>query len=142
MTSQVSAFDPDVDRDTNLRYALSGQFADDGTFTIDPYRGEISLTRALDRDAPDGRAEWSFNVLAFDEFGRDECLTGYAQVVVKPRDINDNAPVFNRNFLHGRVSEDAVNGEEYIPQLCMFDYKIRAICMKSFEVLVFSSNFA
>ena len=111
MTSQVEAVDPDIDRDTNLRYELSGQFVEDGTFTINPYTGEISLRRALDRDAPTGREEWSFNVLAFDEFGRDESLTGYAQVVVKPRDVNDNAPKFNRNFLHGKVSEDAGNGE-------------------------------
>jgi len=66
---------------------------------------------ALDRDLPGGRAVWNFNVLAHDEVnGYRSSLTGYAEVRVIPRDINDNAPVFDQNRLVGRVPEHSRAG--------------------------------
>jgi len=109
---QVRAVDPDTDRDSNIRYSLSGQFATDGTFRINRATGEIFLTRSLDRDHPRGRPVWNFNVLAHDEVGSGQpSLTGYAEVRVMPRDINDNSPVFDRNRLVGKVAEHSNAGE-------------------------------
>lgn len=48
----MRATDPDVDRNSHIRYSLMGQFADDGTFVINEHTGEIFATRALDRDPP------------------------------------------------------------------------------------------
>ena len=107
----MRAVDPDTDRRSNVRYALTGQFSKDGTFVINAYTGEIYLTRPLDRDEPWGRPVWNFNVLAYDEPGTDESLTGYAEVRVMPNDVNDNPPVFNRNFLVGKVPEHSASGE-------------------------------
>ena len=52
---QVRATDPDIDRNSHIRYSLMGQFADDGTFVINEHTGEIFATKALDRDPPGGR---------------------------------------------------------------------------------------
>ena len=55
---------------------------------------------------------WNFNVLAHDEVGSGQpSLTGYAEVRVMPRDINDNSPVFDRNRLVGKVAEHSNAGE-------------------------------
>ena len=107
----MKAIDPDTDRDSNIRYSLTGQFHADGTFTIDPYTGAIYLNRPLDRDPPKGREVWNFNILAHDEPGTDSSLTGYAEVRVMPKDINDNAPVFDRNRMKGKIKEHSVAGE-------------------------------
>ena len=89
--------------------SLMGQFADDGSFVINEHTGEVFATRALDRDPPGGRAVWNFNVLAHDEInGYRSSLTGYAEVRVIPRDVNDNAPVFDQNRLVGRVPEHSL----------------------------------
>lgn len=106
---QVRALDPDIDRQAKIRYSLNGQFAQDGTFMINE-AGDIFLTRGLDRDPPRGRPIWNFNVLAHDEPDSGWSLTGYAEVRVMPRDINDNAPVFDRNRLEGRVFEHSRAG--------------------------------
>ena len=53
---------------------------------------------------------WSFNVLAHDEVGSGQSLTGYAVVKVKPKDINDNAPRFDANRLKGKVPEHSRAG--------------------------------
>ena len=98
-----------------------GQFADDGTFVINEHTGEIYATKALDRDPPRGRPVWNFNVLAHDEMngaasfgliGLVESLTGYAEVRVIPRDVNDNVPVFDKNPLTGRVPEHSKAGNQ------------------------------
>ena len=116
---QVRATDPDIDRNSHIRYSLMGQFAEDGTFVINEHTGEVYCTRPLDRDPPRGRPVWNFNVLAHDEldgggssFDLDmsESLTGYAEVRIIPRDVNDNAPVFDRNRLIGRVPEHSRAG--------------------------------
>lgn len=106
-----------------------GQFADEGIFVINEHTGEIYTTRSLDRDSTRGRQVWNFNVLAHDELendgsssgadviladgseGESEALTGYAEVRVIPRDINDNAPVFDRNRLVGHVPEHSRAGQ-------------------------------
>ena len=106
-----------MDRKSRVRYAVTGQFADDGTFIINPHTGEVFVTRALDRDAPRGRPVWNFNVLAHDEAvdgvggSVQPSLTGYAEVRVVLRDINDNPPVFDRSRLVGKVAEHSRAGQ-------------------------------
>jgi len=108
----VRATDPDIDRNSHIRYSLTGQFADDGTFIINEHTGEVSLTRSLDRDQSRGRPVWNFNVLAHDEPDAFQpSLTGYAEVRVRPKDINDNAPVFDRNRLVGHIPEHSRAGQ-------------------------------
>lgn len=115
----MRATDPDIDRRSTIRYAVTGQFADDGTFIINPHTGEVYVTRGLDRDAPRGRPIWNFNVLAHDEVGDSGTgsgqppLTGYAEVRVMPRDVNDNVPVFDKNRLVGRVLEHCRPGASF-----------------------------
>uniref|UniRef100_A0A3B4Z992 Neural-cadherin-like n=1 Tax=Stegastes partitus TaxID=144197 RepID=A0A3B4Z992_9TELE len=86
---EVSATDPDQEADqTALRYSLHGQGAG-GEFTIDERTGRIYAQRRLDREE---RPAWRFLVLATDEGGAG--LTGFADVLLEVRDINDNAPFF------------------------------------------------
>lgn len=126
--SQVRATDPDVDRKSRIRYGLTGQFVDDGTFMINEHTGEITLTRSLDRDYPRGRPIWNFNVLAHDESDNfQQSLTGYAEVRIIPRDVNDNAPVFDRNRLIGRVPEHSRAG--YAPMKTLLTYFLTTDCL-------------
>ncbi|KAI3360563.1 hypothetical protein L3Q82_002284 [Scortum barcoo] len=86
---EVSATDPDQEADqTALRYSLHGQGAG-GEFTIEERTGRIYAQRRLDREE---RPAWRFLVLATDEAGAG--LTGFADVLLEVRDVNDNAPFF------------------------------------------------
>ncbi|CAH2285593.1 neural-cadherin-like [Pelobates cultripes] len=86
---QVSATDPDQEADqTALQYSLHGQGANN-EFTIDQFNGNIYVQKKLDREQ---QAVWRFLVLATDENG--EGLTGFADVIVDVKDVNDNAPSF------------------------------------------------
>ncbi|KAM9851671.1 neural-cadherin [Aulostomus maculatus] len=87
--TEVSATDPDQEADqTALRYSLHGQGAG-GEFTINERTGRIYAQRRLDREE---RPAWRFLVLATDEGGAG--LTGFADVFLEVRDVNDNAPFF------------------------------------------------
>ncbi|XP_010172162.2 neural-cadherin [Antrostomus carolinensis] len=86
---KVSATDPDQAADQNaINYTLHGQGAS-SEFSINENTGEISTNKRLDREK---RSTWRFLVLATDESG--EGLTGFADVIIKVRDVNDNAPLF------------------------------------------------
>ena len=128
---QVSATDKDVSRQSNFRYVLSGDGTDavDPTFTIEPDTGRIFLRKKLDRDLPNGREVYQFNVIAEDEPGKQDSLFGYAYVKVKPKDINDNSPVFVQSDLHGSVSEHSPAGRLKIS---------RAMKQKHLNSLLFS----
>ncbi|XP_067093535.1 neural-cadherin [Osmerus mordax] len=86
---EVSATDPDQEADQSaLRFSLHGQGAG-SEFTIDERTGRIYAQRRLDREE---RSAWRFLVLATDEGGAG--LTGFADVLLEVRDVNDNAPFF------------------------------------------------
>ncbi|XP_037346182.2 neural-cadherin [Pungitius pungitius] len=103
---QVTASDPDKDADQEaLRFSLHGQGAE-SEFIIDEVTGKIYAQRTLDREE---RAVWRFVVLATDEGG--EGLTGFTDVIINVRDINDNAPVFTcAPSCHGDVAENSAPG--------------------------------
>uniref|UniRef100_A0A8B9VJF9 Neural-cadherin n=1 Tax=Anas zonorhyncha TaxID=75864 RepID=A0A8B9VJF9_9AVES len=102
---KVSATDPDQAADQNaISYSLHGQGAG-SEFSINENTGEISTNRRLDREK---RSKWRFLVLATDESG--EGLTGFADVVIEVRDVNDNAPLFlcvSAGCFVGHVPEDS-----------------------------------
>jgi hypothetical protein len=67
------------------------------------------LMQPLDRDSPNGRAQWRFTVFAQDEGG--EGLVGYSDVQVNLKDINDNSPIFPLGIYHGNVTENGTSGK-------------------------------
>ena len=66
--------------DHNRLFFLQGQNVEN-MFEIDEKSGEIKVKVPLDRDPPNGRPVWSFNVLATDNGGKNG-LDGYAEVQV------------------------------------------------------------
>lgn len=87
-----------------ISYSLHGQGAG-SEFSINENTGEISTNRRLDREK---RSTWRFLVLATDESG--EGLTGFADVIIDVRDVNDNAPLFlcvSAGCFVGHVPEDS-----------------------------------
>ncbi|CAJ0575569.1 unnamed protein product, partial [Mesorhabditis spiculigera] len=102
---RVRATDADKDeKSRRIIYRLEGQGAGE-FFRIGRETGEIELLKELDRDPPQGVPAWKFIVQAVDDDGRG--LIGYADVQVKVKDINDNAPIFPENLL-GTVEENRV----------------------------------
>ena len=105
----VTAEDGDTDRPRgNLVYSLDGDVKD--KFSVHAATGEVSVLRPLDRDPPRGQPRWRFSVLAQDEGGRG--LVGYAEVEVRLRDVNDNAPFFPREVMVGYVAQNRPAGTE------------------------------
>ncbi|KAF4798042.1 hypothetical protein TURU_066602 [Turdus rufiventris] len=102
---KVSATDPDQAADQNaINYSLHGQGAS-SEFSINESTGEISAHKRLDREK---RSTWRFLVLATDEGG--EGLTGFADVIIEVRDVNDNAPLFlcvSDGCFTGHIPEDS-----------------------------------
>ncbi|CAG7819551.1 unnamed protein product [Allacma fusca] len=110
---QVTANDGDRDRPQNIVYFLTGQGIDpdnpsNSKFDINRTTGEIYVLKPLDRDQPNGRAQWRFTVFAQDEGG--EGLVGYSDVQVNLKDINDNAPIFPSGIYIGNVTENGTSG--------------------------------
>uniref|UniRef100_A0A8D2PQA3 Cadherin domain-containing protein n=1 Tax=Zosterops lateralis melanops TaxID=1220523 RepID=A0A8D2PQA3_ZOSLA len=101
----VSATDPDQAADQNaISYSLHGQGAS-SEFSINENTGEISAHKRLDREK---RSTWRFLVLATDEGG--EGLTGFADVIIEVRDVNDNSPLFlcvSDGCFTGHIPEDS-----------------------------------
>jgi hypothetical protein len=79
-------------------------------FSIDSTTGILNLIGKLDRDRPNGREIYQFNIEAVDEPHSAKGLTGYATVQIKPQDINDNAPVFTPANPTGSVDENSAIG--------------------------------
>ncbi|XP_067853677.1 neural-cadherin [Heptranchias perlo] len=102
---QVTATDLDNEADQGaMRYSLHGQGAE-SEFRIDEITGKIYSQKPLDREE---RAVWRFVLLATDENG--EGLTGFADMIVRVRDINDNNPTFpcmSDNSCSGYVLENS-----------------------------------
>ena len=116
---KVRATDPDYDAAVatgpmTITYTLASSNVD--FFRITP-EGELFITRALDRDLPKGRKDWSVFVVAQDELDGIR-LENTLEVIVNLDDINDNAPfldmqpvVWYENQPPGRVSK--INATDY-----------------------------
>ncbi|XP_068117206.1 neural-cadherin-like [Hyperolius riggenbachi] len=89
---QVSATDPDHNEQGGLKYSLHGSGAEN-LFTINEKTGHVFALKTLDREE---HAVWRFVVLATDDDG--DGLTGFTDVIIYVRDINDNAPQFVCTF--------------------------------------------
>lgn len=118
----VSVTDADASRPKDFIFFLTGQANEIGrngkpSFEIGKQTGVIVVNTPLDRDSPNGRPKWLFNVIARDEGGRSGALDGFAEVVVKLRDINDNDPVFQHGPYVGYVPEDVPKGYEIMTMM-------------------------
>ncbi|KAK6174384.1 hypothetical protein SNE40_017672 [Patella caerulea] len=110
--TKVSATDADRNRPNNIRYSLLGYgtVGSGKSFDINPETGDLYLLLPLDRDLPNGRAVYQFNVRAMDEpQNPDTAQYGFASVQVRPLDINDNQPIFQADMT-GKVAEHSPKG--------------------------------
>lgn len=119
----MSATDGDRDRPQNIVYFLTDQGTggkNERFFSINSQTGEIFVEKPLDRDQPHGQPQYQFTVYAEDEGGHNG-LVGYADVIVKLKDINDNDPFFPNNVYIGNVSERGV-AEQAVMTMQAIDY--------------------
>ncbi|NXF77671.1 PCDG2 protein, partial [Sclerurus mexicanus] len=108
----VEAHDPDLGRNSLLRYELSG----DEHFSLAVQEGpggdqrpELVLAKALDRE------EAAFHELVLRASdGGDPARTGTARIRVTVLDANDNAPVFSQAEYTVRVPEDVPVGSTLV----------------------------
>ena len=69
----------------------------------------MSIKKPLDRDLPNGKAEFQFIVDVAD--AQVNPLIGRGKVTVSPIDVNDNAPFFPTNKLQMEIMENKVPGK-------------------------------
>ena len=92
-----SAEDKDTGPGGKFEFAISGQGLP--AFHIDPLTGVLTTKKRLDREE---KKTYDFLALARDTLGR----TGYADVIIRIRDLNDNAPKFPDEPYVGYVLEE------------------------------------
>lgn len=111
---KINATDGDIKRPNTIVFKINYNYTQNGSsfrpFNINPHTGEIILQEKLDRDYPNGRPVWSFNVIASDEGGMKGSMDSTAVVNVRLIDINDNAPVFDRPPYIGHILENSKPG--------------------------------
>ncbi|XP_060526655.1 fat-like cadherin-related tumor suppressor homolog isoform X2 [Cylas formicarius] len=102
----VTAFDPDLGVDGEVRYSLEDSDSD-GTFVVDKLSGTIRTTKALDFEE---RQVHSLMVFASDR--GNPSLSSEATVTVHVVDVNENVhvPTFSDSVLVGKVSENKPPG--------------------------------
>ncbi|XP_053376534.1 neural-cadherin-like [Mercenaria mercenaria] len=111
-TVNASDIDGDIDGDGVVRFWYELKFTDDKDqqyFSIDRQSGVLSIVKRLDRDQPNGNAEFIFTVEVADEDPNDPSKTpryGFGEVVVRPIDINDNPPMFPEEARQMTVMEN------------------------------------
>ncbi|XP_059142580.1 protocadherin-11 X-linked-like isoform X2 [Physella acuta] len=99
----VSAHDADSGNNGRITYSLQDKF--NGLFNVDPYSGEITVRRMLDREA---MARYEFHV-----FARDNGIGGLSTsclVIVDVGDENDEPPRFPYPVYFGHVLENQPKG--------------------------------
>ncbi|XP_068451779.1 cadherin-23-like isoform X2 [Clinocottus analis] len=94
----VPATDKDSGFNKELRYFLRG--GGEGSFSVDPVSGMVSVAAALDRET---KAEYNLLVEAEDQ-GRPS-RTATASLLVRVFDVNDNVPEFSEAEYQVEVSE-------------------------------------
>lgn len=109
-------------RNSEISYALvSSEFS--RNFTIDPKRGLVTPVRPLDYEAlpiNQGHKEKIIRQLKLMVRARDAgtpSLTSDVPLIIYLKDVNDNAPVFERSLYRRSIAEDLPGGTSVI-QVC------------------------
>lgn len=102
---QVSASDRDSGSNGRVSYTFQGGDDGDGDFFIEPYSGIIRAARKLDRE---NVATYNLKAFAVDK-GVPPMKAAVA-IQVSVQDINDNAPVFEKDELYIYVKEHSSVG--------------------------------
>ncbi|XP_035281502.1 cadherin EGF LAG seven-pass G-type receptor 1-like isoform X1 [Anguilla anguilla] len=107
MTSvlQISASDRDSGSNGRVSYTFQGGDDGDGDFSIEPYSGIIRTARKLDRENVP-----VYNLRAFAVDRGVPPLKAGVDIQVTVLDINDNAPVFEKDELYIFVEENSPVG--------------------------------
>ena len=98
----VFARDQDTGQNSDITYELSPQVVTQ--IKIEPVSGLITATTSLDREAEPG-GQIKFYVIAKDK--GETPLSSSVQVVITLRDINDEAPYFDKPVYSFHVSEES-----------------------------------
>ncbi|XP_033747330.1 neural-cadherin-like [Pecten maximus] len=109
---QVSATDGDTGRvsQTNIMYSIltePGDTSISSIFELGATSGNLTVKGLLDRDS---QPVIKFIVRAIDEPSSSLQQTSYATVEIRPRDMNDNSPIFDNSTLEGSVKEELAVG--------------------------------
>lgn len=102
---QISASDRDSGPNGRLSYTFQGGDDGEGDFVIEPYSGIIRTARKLDRENVP-----VYNLKAFAVDRGVPPLKAAVSVHVVVQDVNDNAPVFDRDELYIDVNENSPVG--------------------------------
>ncbi|XP_030620817.1 cadherin EGF LAG seven-pass G-type receptor 1 [Chanos chanos] len=102
---QVSASDRDSGSNGRLSYTFQGGDDGEGDFFIEPYSGIIRTARKLDRE---NVAVYTLKAFAVDKGVPP--LKAAVEIQVSLLDINDNAPVFEKDELHIYIEENSAIG--------------------------------
>ncbi|OQR68970.1 neural-cadherin-like [Tropilaelaps mercedesae] len=97
-----------------------GRPEEEQKFSINTTTGEVFVLRSLDRDFPEGQAEYSFTVYAEDARSRERF--GSANVYVILKDLNDNAPFFPQRMYYGNITENSPRGTPILLNMRALDY--------------------
>ena len=87
-------------------------------FAVNSSSGEIYALQALDRDLPTGRPHWKLAVFAEDE--RTRGMIGFADVIIRLKDVNDNSPYFPFSHYNANVTENGTAGQ-YVTTVTAID---------------------
>lgn len=102
---QVSASDRDSGSNGRVSFTFQGGDDGDGDFFIEPYSGIIRTARKLDRENVA-----TYNLKAFAVDKGVPPLKAAVDIQVSVQDINDNAPVFEKDELYIYVEENSSVG--------------------------------
>ncbi|XP_042896565.1 fat-like cadherin-related tumor suppressor homolog isoform X3 [Parasteatoda tepidariorum] len=92
-----------------LVYVINYNNEGDDSFKIDLYTGRLIVDAKLDRERT---SKYILNITAFD-LGKPQ-KTASTQIVVNIRDVNDNAPAFEKSSYHFVIPENVENGTSVI----------------------------
>ncbi|XP_053719186.1 cadherin EGF LAG seven-pass G-type receptor 1 isoform X1 [Synchiropus splendidus] len=102
---QISASDRDSGSNGRLSYTFQGGDDGEGDFLIEPYSGIIRTARKLDRE---NVAVYNLKAFAVDRGVPP--LKAAVSIRINVKDINDNAPVFDKDVLYIEVEENSPVG--------------------------------
>ncbi|KAF7228987.1 transcript variant X3 [Nothobranchius furzeri] len=102
---QISASDRDSGPNGRVSYTFKGGNDGDGDFMIEPYSGIIRTNRKLDRE---NIAEYNLKAFAVDRGVPP--LKAEVSIHITVQDINDNAPVFDKDEFSIDVEENSEVG--------------------------------